>query len=127
MFDINLNCVIFGVNEPLNKKCVLSTDAKEIILPKIKFESSFLNSINENIVKFLHEYILVNPLELMPQLINIHHESLQINIDTLEIIYGFIVDYKSNINPDKAYWIDFDPMQETKYSQLFFETIQKLS
>ena len=127
MFNANLNCVIFGVNESLNKRCILSTDNSDFMLPKIKLEYSFLDSINEKLIKFLNEYILVNPLELMPQLINIHHKSLETDSETLEIVYGFIVDYNSSINSEKAYWIDFDPVKEYKLSHLFFETIQKLS
>jgi hypothetical protein len=71
--------------------------------------------------------IFVNVLELMPQLINIHHNSLKTSDNTLDVIYGFVVDYQSNINPTQAYWIDFDPIKETKTSLVLFETMQKLS
>ena len=31
MFNANLNCVIFGVNESLNKRCILSTDNSDFM------------------------------------------------------------------------------------------------
>ena len=127
MFDVNIHCIVFGVNETLNKRCVLSIDDKEIILPHFKLTQNLLDNINENIIKFLNEYVLVNPLELIPQLINIHHNSLKTTDNSLDITYGFVIDYRSNINPSKAYWIDFDPMKETKISLVLFETMQKLS
>lgn len=128
MFDANVHFVVFGVNESLNKRCVLSTDPKDIVLPKTSLSSDFLKSINEHLIAFLNEYIIANPIELMPQLINIHHACLAqtSETDSLEIIYGFIVDYKNSINDQKAYWIDFDPMKEHKLSLVLLETLQKL-
>ena len=106
---------------------MLSTDTQEIVLPHFPLTSETLDHINETIIKFLKQYIFINDLELIPQLINIHHSALSRNQNSLEIIYGFIIDYNRSIDPTKCYWIDFDPMKENKFSTLFFETMQKLS
>jgi|694.fasta_scaffold54157_4 hypothetical protein len=125
MFDVNINCVIFGANQSLNKRGVLSLNKDDIILPKLSLTKDLLTNLNNSIISFLKEYVFVNELELIPQLINIHHPLL--GDSSLEVIYGFIIDYNSSINNEKAYWIDFDPLKELKLSPVLFETMQKLS
>jgi hypothetical protein len=63
----------------------------------------------------------------MPQMISFNQDSLNTDQDTLETVYGFIVDYESNINNEIAYWIDFDPLKEHKLSTVLLETMQKLA
>lgn len=127
MFNINIHCVVFGVNVSLNKKCILSTDSKEIIFPKFILENNESQNINENLIKFLKQYIFVNNLELLPQIINLNHTSLNKEPNTLDIVYGFIIDYNSSIDTTKVHWIDFDILKEQPLSLVIFETIQKLS
>lgn len=127
MFNINAHCILFGVNERLNKRCILSTNQEEIVFPVLSFDESSILKINESIIAFLKNYIFVNELMLIPQVINLNSPTLNQNTVTLEMVFGFIVDYNSSIDPSKAFWIDFDPMKESKLSPIIFETIQKLS
>jgi hypothetical protein len=127
MFNVNIHCVVFGVNASLNKRCVLSVDNDKLVLPKFILENDLLKNLNENIIKFLKQYVFVNDLELLPQLISLNHVSLNQEQDTLDIVYGFIIDYNSSIDNTRAYWIDFDILKEQQLSLVLLETIQKLS
>jgi hypothetical protein len=127
MFNINIHCVVFGVNAVLNKRCVLSIDNKEIVFPKFILDNNSLLNINESIIKFLKQYIFVNDLELLPQIINLNHSCLNKETNTLNIVYGFIVNYTSSIDTSKVYWIDFDILKEQPMSLVLIETMQKLS
>lgn len=126
-FNININCVVFGVSEQLNKKCILSTTKDSITFPKFYLDSSHLDNINKNIISFLKGYVFVNDIELIPQTINIHSKILQTNSNTIEMVFGFIVNYNSSINTEHVSWIDFDILQEQPLSPILFEVIQKLS
>lgn len=127
MFNININCVIFGVNELLNKRCILSTSAEDIIFPKFSLDVDNVKQLNQHIIAFIKNYIFVNDLELMPQMISFNHDVLSTEPLTLETVYGFIVDYNSSIDHTKVHWIDFDPLKEHKLSLVLFDTIQKLA
>jgi hypothetical protein len=127
MFDVNINCVVFGVNPLLNKRCILSTNFEDIELPNFKLQVEQARNINQSIINFLRQYVFVNELELLPQMVNINSEVLKTEDSILQIVYGFIVDYKSSIDPSKVKWIDFEPLQEHKLSPVIFETMQKLS
>jgi hypothetical protein len=127
MFNVNIHCVVFGVNASLNKRCVLSVDNDKLVLPKFILENDLLKNLNENIIKFLKQYVFVNDLELLPQLISLNHVSLNQEQDTLDIVYGFIIDYNSSIDNTRVYWIDFDILKEQQLSLVLLETIQKLS
>lgn len=125
MFNINIHCIVFGVNEALNKKCILSTMKEDIKPPTMTLDN--LDNINYQIITFLKKFIFVNDLILIPQIINLHSSVLNTESNTLDIAYGFIVDYNSSIDTSQVCWLDFDPMVEHKLSPILFETMQKLS
>lgn len=127
MFDINIHCVVFGVNPGLNKRCILSIKAEDIDLPNFKLSVDQASNINQAIIDFLRQYVFVNELELLPQMININSPTLKTEDSILQTVYGFIIDYKSSIDSSKVQWIDFDPLQEHRLSPVIFETMQKLS
>ena len=129
MYNVNINCVIFGVNIGLNKKCILSLNKEDIKFPKMVLKLDDLNDINNNIIKFLKTYIFINELELIPQIISFNNPILndENNNNEINTVYGFIIDYKSSIDNSKVYWIDFDILKEHKYSTVIFETMQKLT
>lgn len=127
MFDINIHCVVFGVNPGLNKRCILSIRSEDMELPNFKLQIEQAQNINQTIVDFLRQYIFVNELELLPQMININSSTLKTEDNILQIVYGFIVEYSSSIDSSKVQWIDFDPLQEHRLSPIIFETMQKLS
>lgn len=126
MFNINIHCVVFGVNPALNKKCVLSTNTETLTLPSFTLEQNQLDNLEQNIINFLKTYIFVNDLELLPQHICMHHSVLSEDKDSINTVYGFIINYSSSINNEKCYWIDFDPMKEQKLSSVLLQTVQKL-
>lgn len=127
MFNINIHCILFGVNELLNKRCILSLNKDEIVFPVLSLDESNVLKINESIISFLKNYIFVNDLILIPQIINLNAQLLNKDSNTLEMVFGFVVDYNSSIDQSKVFWIDFNPMVETKLSPIIFETMQKLS
>lgn len=130
MFNINIHCVIFGVNISLNKKCILSSNKEDIEFLKLNLQPIHINDINNSIIKFLKQFIFINELELIPQIITINNNLLKStsNIeDEINIVYGFIIDYKSSIDTNNVNWIDFDILKEHKYSTVIFETMQKLA
>lgn len=129
MYDINIHCIIFGVNAGLNKKCILSFNSQDIEFPKLALMPEHTENINSNIIQFLKRYIFINELELIPQIISFNNQVLNEHHNKNEIntVYGFIVDYKSSIDNSKVHWIDFDILKEHKYSTVVFETMQKLS
>lgn len=130
MFNINIHCVIFGVNIKLNKKCILSSNKEDIEFPKLNLQPIHINDINNSIIKFLKQFIFINELELIPQIITINNNLLKstTNIeDEINIVYGFIIDYKSSIDTNNVNWMDFDILKEHKYSTVIFETMQKLA
>jgi len=123
-FDVKINCVVFSTNINMNKRYVLSMDAENIVFPSFDLTPEHLENTEYTIIQFLKNLVLVNDLELLPQLININSKSLSINTAELNIIYGFIVNHTHNIN--NAYWIEFELLKEQKYSPLLFEVMQKL-
>lgn len=127
-FSINIHCIVFGVNETLNKRCILSTDKEEILFPFFKLDSNHKSNINNATISFLKEFTFVNELALIPQIINLNSNILNENKDdTIDMVFGFIIDYNSSIDNSKVFWIDFDPMIEHKFSPIIFETIQRLA
>lgn len=129
LFKVKLHCVVFGVDVPLNKRCVLSLDKNDIIFPYTEIsKDNLLNSIDSFLMEFLKQYIFISDLELIPQFINFYNTQLNKEdndeSDTLNIAYGFIVSYSDNIN--NCFWVDFDPLKEHHYSNILFEVMQKL-
>jgi|688.fasta_scaffold05897_32 hypothetical protein len=126
MFNVKIHCIIFGVNEKLNKRCILSVRPDDIELPYLTLDETNYSDLNENLVKFLKEYIFVNDLVLIPQFTTINSKILNTEPNTLDVVFAFIVDYTSNIDDNKVYWLNFDPLIEHKLSPIIFEAMQKL-
>lgn len=123
-FDVKINCVVFSTNINMNKRYVLSMDTENIVFPSFDLTLEHLENTEYTIIQFLKNLVLVNDLELLPQLININSKSLSSNTTELNIVYGFIVSHTHNIN--NAHWIEFELLKEQKYSPLLFEVMQKL-
>lgn len=123
-FTVNLNCVVFSVDMALNKRFIFSTDNSEIKFPVVSLNSDILSNIEDYLVQFLKQYIYVNDLELLPQLIKIHSDTLSEDAETLNVVYGFIVPFTPSIN--NGSWIEFQPLKENKQSHILFEVMQKL-
>ena len=96
----------------------------KLVFPSFDLSQSHLDNIEYEIIQFLKNLVFVNDLELLPQLININSKVLSEENNTLNIIYASIINHTKNIN--NSYWLAFDILKEQTYSQLIFETIQKL-
>jgi hypothetical protein len=127
MFNINVHCIVFGVNELLNKRGILSTNNEEITLPSFELNTENIKEINKAIISFLKTYIFINELILIPQIININCKDLNKEPNTLDMVFGFVIDYNSSIDNNKVFWLDFNPLVEHRLSNIIFETIQKLT
>lgn len=127
MLNVNAHCVIFGVNPSLNKRCVLSTEKNDLKFPYLVLNENYIDDIAENIIQFLKQYIFVNDLVLIPQLVTINSKPLNSEPKTLDTVFAFIVDYNSSIDTSKVCWLDFNPLIEHKFSPTIFEAMQKLS
>lgn len=124
MFNVKINCVVFSTNINLNKRYLLSLDSNQIILPSFGLLSEHLENTEYKIVEFLKQFVFVNELELLPQLININSKSLSDNESDLNIVYGFIINHTNSIN--NSHWLEFELLKEQKYSSILFEVMQKL-
>lgn len=126
-FSINLHCAIISTDIPVNKKYVLSTDKNLINLPIIKFNKNIKNNIDEYLIKELRSnYIFVNELELMPQLISLHYAILEKNENEIDVLYGFLVNHTNNINDNNCYWVEFDYLETNTHTLLLCDVIQRL-
>lgn len=123
-FFIKLYLVILSTNISHNKKYILSTNKDNIELPYVYLESQHLDNLEKNIITKAQEFVFTNELELLPQLINLHSSFIDLVKGELNVVYGFVINKIDNIN--NSYWIEFDYFTPNKYSNLIFETIQKL-
>jgi len=123
-FYNKIYCIIFATDIPKNKKYILSTKPDSIEFINTYIEQNNVNHLEDSLVSYIKQYVFVSDLELLPQLISINNPSLSRDIDTINIVYGFVVNHTNNIN--NAHWIEFDYMQESQYSNVLFEVIRKL-
>lgn len=126
LFNININLVILSVNMTLNKRYILSLSKNEIILPRIinANKNKTLN-INQTIIEYLQSLkVADNHLLLMPQIISIDSKYINEDTNTLNCIFGLLVDYNPSIID--SYWYEFEYAIPNKYSGLIIEVAQKL-
>lgn len=124
IFKIKINCVIFGTDQKYNKQYILSLNEDDIVIPHIYLKNTDLKNLDKNIVEYVQSLVFTNELELMPQLISLHNKFIEETPGEINVVYGFVIDKTDNIN--NSYWISFDYFTPNKYSNLLFETTQKL-
>lgn len=122
LFNINIKPIILTTRIDLNKRYILSSSEDNWTPILIKLEENMLENLSEKIINTLKSYIFTNELELLPQLISIK-QNKEIG-NTIDIIYGFLVNYTESIN--NCFWIEFDLSEEKDYSLLILEVIQNL-
>lgn len=124
-YKINLNLVILSIDKERGRQYILSKKSDSIVLPSIFLDNSIRDqNLDHYIIKHLQKLIFTNELELIPQLINLHSKNLPEDPNTLNTVYGFVVNYTEQIND--AFWIEFTYTNPTEHSLLIFEVIQKL-
>lgn len=127
LFRVSINLIVFATDIPRNKRYILSVDEKKIKFPRIFLDQKSVSCINSSLIKFLKDnYIFVSDFELIPQIITPHSINIpdNDNMPTINMVYGFIINYTTNIN--NSYWIEYDFIESTEYSDVIIETIQKL-
>lgn len=125
-FNIEIHCLVLGTDLKNGQQYVLSLNENDIVLPSFFLDNNSKLDVEKNIVSYLNQYILCNELELMPQIISLHNESVvkSKKKNIVNTIYASVVNTSAQIN--NSYWIEFNFMEPTKYSNLIFEAIQKL-
>jgi hypothetical protein len=125
-FEVKINCVVLTTNISLGKKYVLSLDKDKLTIPSFNVINDHLsdNKLNDKIILSLKEYVFVSDLELLPQIISLHSNHIVSDTQTLNTIYGFLINYTTSLN--NCYWIEFDYSQPVEYMPLLIEVIQKL-
>jgi hypothetical protein len=120
-FKVNIKTVVISTQIELNKKYLLSQNEK--VWRPITFDLNIdmLSNLEKNIIDQLKQYVFVNELELLPQLINV---ALNEN-NELDIIYGFLINYTQSLS--NCFWVEFNLAAELSYSNLILEVIQKLN
>jgi hypothetical protein len=120
-FKVNIKTVVISTQIELNKKYLLSQNEK--VWQPITFDLNIdmLSNLEKNIIDQLKQYVFVNELELLPQLINV---ALNEN-NELDIIYGFLINYTQSLS--NCFWVEFNLAAELSYSNLILEVIQKLN
>lgn len=124
LFKIKIYLVIISTDKKYNKQYVLSSDADNITIPSFYLDSSMLEKLDTCVTEKAQELVFTNSLELMPQLISLHNRFIEEISGEINCVYGFVIDKIDNIN--NSFWIGFDYFNPNKYSNLIFETIQKL-
>lgn len=123
-FIVKIYLVILATDISNNKQYILSKKSDEIELPNIILSEALLDNLEKNIVTEAQTLVFANELELLPQLISLHNKYIDKHNNEINCVYGFVLKKTDNIN--NSYWIEFSYNEPNKYSDLIFETIQKL-
>ena len=110
---------------PTNKKYILSLSPDEIILPTLSPSKKDTININKYVIDYLQSLkVSSHNIILVPQIISLDSKYIDSNMETLNPVFGFVVDYFPNIVD--SYWNEFDYTIPNKYSNLIVEVVQKI-
>lgn len=124
-FNIDCYCIVLSTDIPKNKKYILSLNKEDMVLPKIPVTADVLENTNQVLIDYLKKLnIADNDLSLIPQIISLHSPYIEAPDNTINTVYGFLVEYHENIVD--SYWIPFEYTEPNKYSNLIFDVVQKL-
>lgn len=123
-----INLVILSTDIPNNKKYVLSTNKEELYLPGFALNETNSIDIENAILEYLKDTLVVSPLELRPSLLSINAKSLPMEIkkaNEINMVYGSIIPLTQNLHG--VYWQEFDFFLPHTYSNLLFEVVHSLT
>ncbi|NBX98207.1 hypothetical protein EBQ81_05095 [bacterium] len=124
-FEVKINLVVLSTDLPTNKKYILSLSPDEIILPTLSPSKKDTININKYVIDYLQSLkVSSHNIILVPQIISIDSKYIDSNMETLNPVFGFVVDYFPNIID--SYWNEFDYTIPNKYSNLIVEVVQKI-
>lgn len=124
-FKIKIYYVILATELKLDKQYILSLSENDIILPYDYLEfKNIENGLDKTIVKNVQKLVFANEMELMPQIISLHSRFIEEYSGEINCVYGFVINRTDNIN--NSFWVEYNYTTPNKYSNLIFETTQKL-
>lgn len=125
-FGVKIYCVLLSTDIPNNKQYILSSSKDSIDIPYFNLEKSMVPNLEMDIISKMKEFIFVSDIELLPQLISLHSSQIEVVENSLNVVYGFLVKYTTNINTEKVSWQEFNYLNPNKYSNLIMQVIQNL-
>ncbi len=124
-FEVKINLVVLSTDLPTNKKYILSLSPDEIILSILSPSKKDTININKYVIDYLQSLkVSSHNIILVPQIISLDSKYIDSNMETLNPVFGFVVDYFPNIVD--SYWNEFDYTIPNKYSNLIVEVVQKI-
>ena len=124
-FNIDCYCVVLTTDMPNNKRYILSLEKETISLPKVIATSELISHTNKVLIEYLKNMnISQSDLSLIPQIICLHSSHIEEKEDTINTVYGFLVDFNKEIKD--SYWVSFEYAEPNKYSNLIMDVVQKL-
>jgi hypothetical protein len=125
LYKIVANLIVLSVNINLNKRYILSLSKDDIILPTINFDKNKISNTNQMVIDYLKELnVSNNDLFLIPQIICLDSIYIKSDNNTINPVFGLLVDYNSNIKD--CYWYEFEYGIPNQYSDIIIEVAQKL-
>jgi len=125
MYNINLYCVIISINYQNNVIYVLSTDEHNLTFPKIEVNNTVLSNPQESFNQLLKTYLPeADEVEFFSQFIKLHETELDTKDDTMNCVYGFIINHVQKMN--NCFWLSVNFKENDPYHVLLLEVIQKL-
>jgi hypothetical protein len=123
-FTIKCYLVILSVDPvKLNNYILLDQNSN---IPNFVLDHSLAKNVQKSTLETAANLLLINELELIPQLISFNTNNIiNANDQELNIVYGFIIDYTTKIN-SSVIWQQFSYLEPNKYSNIIFEVSQKL-
>lgn len=123
-FYVQINYIVLTTDLAKGKQYILSLDANEIKLPSFILDNQCKKNLEQYIIEFIKKYTSASDIELIPQLVRLDSNLGEDSLNTINTIYGFIIDNNNQLN--NAYWKEFDYEKDSKFLHIILETVQKL-
>jgi hypothetical protein len=124
-YSIDIHCIAITTDIANGKFMVLSIEPDKITLPILSVTKENADSLNESVTTLMQKYLMTNQVELSPQIISLNSTQIKhTKKNHLNIVAAFLI--KENIKYFDSFWIEFDYENNSEYSGLILDVIQKL-
>lgn len=125
---VNANLVIVSVDMSENKTYILSkiNNDKEFDFPVVTVTDENKNVLEEVFINKILGIIDCHELELFPQIITHHDDTISDEENTMNMVVGFLVTYKENTKHNEYRWVEFDYSKNAEPNNTIYRTIQRL-
>lgn len=124
-FSLEACCVIVSTNLTDGKITILSVDNSKFTPPTLSIDEENIRNIRDTLVAYITGFLSIEPVYVVPQLISIEKRKEREELDTLSLIYGFLIPEQTSA--DNGYWLEFNYTNpQTEYANIVAEVIQKL-